>query len=393
MSFGRVETVGQQGGAGEQPNGCQTAGSHVVLLSRVGADKPAIEIVDQVGRTPVQVRKDGRGVGRNQTGDHEADPADRQIDQHGRIGDVVTNQGRIEIRECLSNIGKLGIDDDRAQGNQDPRPGTEAEVGDVEEQHAAQRVLFRFRCKHALSDVAAAARFGAGIPDSPPIHRDRHDEDGHRNVPVVLEIGHDVEVAHPGRALQVLKLLDHPVQTAHLRQFQREVGGRDHGRHLDEELDHIDDQHAPETGMGGKNHVEHAASQQRLPSIQPEQNAGDLAGSQIHVGHDDDVEEEAEVNGPETADHARGLAGVAHLVKFQVGHDARSSPKPGVEEDGQNAREHERPPLPIAGDAVDSDEVRHEVGRIAGEGRRDHREPGQPPRDAAARCEEFRRPF
>ena len=59
--------------------------------------------------------------------------------------------------------------------------------------------------------------------------------------------------------------------------------GGDHRGHFDEELNHIDDQHAPKTGPGGEMHVENAANQQRLPAVKAEENAGDLAGREVTV--------------------------------------------------------------------------------------------------------------
>ena len=93
-----------------------------------------------------------------------------------------------------------GIDDQRAQADQDPGPGPQDVVGDVEEQDRAQRVLLRLGGQHALGDVAAAARLGAGIPDRPPLHGDGHDEDGHGHVPVVREVGQHVQVVEAVRA-------------------------------------------------------------------------------------------------------------------------------------------------------------------------------------------------
>jgi len=52
-------------------------------------------------------------------------------------------------------------------------------------------------------------------------------------------------------------------------QLEREVCGGDHGRHLDEELDHVDDQHAPQPGVRGEDQVEAADQAERLPALEP----------------------------------------------------------------------------------------------------------------------------
>ena len=264
-------------------------------------------------------------------------------------------------------------------------------MGDVEEQHRPQGVLLRLRRQHPLRDVAAAARLGPGVPDRPPLHRDRHDEDGHRQVPVVREVRQDVQVAPPVRALHGGQLGVHGRQAADLRGLQREVGGGDHRRHLDEELDHVDDEHAPQAGVGGEGHVEQAHEQQRLPALEAEEDPRDLAGRQVDGGHDHAVEEEPQVDGAEPAHDARRLSRVADLVELEVGHDPRAPPQPRVEEDRRHPGQHERPPHPVPGDALAPHDVGHQVRGVAREGGGDHGEPGQPPGHRAARGEELRR--
>ena len=122
---------------------------------------------------------------------------------------------------------------------------------------------------------------------------------------------------------------------------------------------------------------------------QAEQDAGDLAGRQVHGGHDHAVEEQPQVDRAEAAHDARRLARVADLVELQVGHHARAPPQPRVEEHRRDAGQHERPPDPVAGHALAPDDVGHQVGRVAAEGGGDHREPGEPPGHRAARGEEL----
>ena len=131
-------------------------------------------------------------------------------------------------------------------------------MGDVEEQTRAERVLLRFRGEHALGNVAAAARLGAGIPDGPPLDGDRHDEHRHGDIPVVREIRAACSGSSARRGPRIAKLVDQSAEAAHLRQLHGEVSGGNDGRHLDEELDHVDDQHAPEAGVGGEHDVEQA---------------------------------------------------------------------------------------------------------------------------------------
>ena len=51
------------------------------------------------------------------------DPARGQEAQHGREGDIVAHQRRVEVGEGLLDVGQLGINDQRGQADQNPRPG------------------------------------------------------------------------------------------------------------------------------------------------------------------------------------------------------------------------------------------------------------------------------
>jgi len=144
----------------------------------------------------------GRGVGRDEPPDHQADEADGQELEHGRIGDVVADEAWVEMGEGLLDVRKLRIDDDRGEADEDPGPGPEDVMGDVEEEDGSERVLLRFRGQHSLGDVAAAARLRPGVPDRPPLDGERHDEDGDGQIPVAPEIrqhAQEVDAARTGR--------------------------------------------------------------------------------------------------------------------------------------------------------------------------------------------------
>ncbi len=249
-------------------------------------------------------------------------------------------------------------------------------MGDVEEERAAERVLFGFGSQHALRDVAAAAGFGAGIPDAPPLDCDGDDKDSDGEIPVVGEVGQEAEVVEAARAAHVGELIDHAGEAADLRQSDREIGGGDNGGHLDEELDHIDHQDTPETGVRGEDDIEQSHGQQRFPARKAEEDGGDFAGGEVDGRHNDAVEEEAEVDGAEAADRAGGLAGIAQLVEFEIGEHAGPAPEAGEEEDRGDAGEGEGPPLPVTGHALRAHEVGDQVRRVAGEGGGDHGDAG-----------------
>ena len=181
----------------EQKNridGRDAAGAHVVALVGVGPQEAAVEVVHEVRRAPVEVREDRRRVRGDEAADHQADEADRQELQHRRDTRCRGRAGADRGPETPSGCRQLRVDEDRAERHEDPGPRPQHVVRDVEEEHGAERVLLRLRREHALRDVAAAARLRARIPDRPPLHRDRHDEHGDRDVPVVREVGQDVQV-------------------------------------------------------------------------------------------------------------------------------------------------------------------------------------------------------
>ena len=300
-----------------------------------------------------------------------------------------TEQAWIEIRKRALDVRQLGVDKDGAERHENPRPRPQHVVRDVEEEHRAERILFRLRRQHPLRDVTAAAGLGSRIPDRPPLHGHRHDEHGHRHIPVVGEIGQHRQIVDAVGPARDRQLVDEPGQAADLRRLQCEPRRRDDGGHLDEELNHVDDEHAPEPRVRGKDHVEDADAEERLPPLEAEEDSRDLAGGQVDRRHDHAVEQQAEVDGAEAADDARRRPRVADLVELEVSEHAGAPPQPGVEKHGRDAGEHERPPDPVAGDAVAPDDVGDEVGGVAAEGGGDHRKAGKPPRHRASRREEL----
>src|ERR1035437_2502395 len=63
--------------------------------------------------------------------------------------------------------------DDREAGN-DPGPGANGVMRDVEPQHREQTLLLIARAEDALRDVAPAPWLCARIPERPPLQPDEH---------------------------------------------------------------------------------------------------------------------------------------------------------------------------------------------------------------------------
>jgi len=53
-------------------------------------------------------------------------------------------------------------------------------VQEIEQQGRSHRVFLILGREHTLRDVSAAAGLRAGIPDIPPLHRDRQNQHGHQ---------------------------------------------------------------------------------------------------------------------------------------------------------------------------------------------------------------------
>ena len=380
--LGGIEKERQDTGANEEADGGQPSGPDIMMFGGVAANEPAIKIVNQVRGAPIEVGEDGGGISRDQAADHKADETDGEEGQHRRVGHIVSEQGGVDPGKSGFDIRQVRVDEQGTEGDEDPGPGAQHIMGDVKKEDGPEGILFRFGREHALGDVAAAAGFGAGIPDGPPLHGNGQHEHGDGDFPIVGEVGEDVEVLDTAGAAFCRNGGDHGGEAADM--FDGEPGGGDDSGHLDEELDHVDDQDAPQAGMGGEHDIEHAANQQGFPAGQAEENIGNLAGGEADGGHDEAVEEEPEVYGAEAADDRGGLAGVTDFVELEIGHDARTAPEAGVEENGRHTGQGKSPPTPIAGDALLADDIGDEVGGIAAESGGDHGEAGEPPRHGAA---------
>ena len=81
------------------------------------------------------------------------------VGKHGRV------HQRLDVAGFL--VGQIGIQHDRGQGGENPRPGPQRVVGHVEPQRGEHAVPFVLGGKNPLGDVTAAARLRARIPASP----------------------------------------------------------------------------------------------------------------------------------------------------------------------------------------------------------------------------------
>ena len=139
-------------------------------------------------------------------------------------------------------------------------------------------------------------------------------EHRHRGGPVA-------EVREEGETLRVY-FMDEPAQAADRRMLEREVSDREGAGHRDEELDRVGHHDAPESGHRGEEDRDRRGEEQGALHGPAEDDVADLGGGQIHGRHDDAVEEEAEIDGAETAHEGGRLAGIPDLVELEIGEDA-----------------------------------------------------------------------
>ena len=266
-------------------------------------DEAAVEVMHQVGGAPIEMRGHRRDVRGEQAGHHEPEQPARQEPQHRRIRHVVADERRVDVGERPLDVGELRVDDHGAERHDDPRPGPERVMRRVEEKGASHRILLALGREHPLGDVAPPSRLGAGIPDRPPLDRERDHEQREREAPVA-EIGEQIQEAR-------IRLRDQARQAAHLRLAQGVHRGGHRAGHRDPELDEIGDEHAPQPGRRGESHIEQRADDQRLRHRPAEHHVRDLRGREVDRGHDDAIEQQPEVHRPEAAHQGGGPAAVA----------------------------------------------------------------------------------
>src|ERR1051326_7913374 len=96
----------------------------------------------------------------------------------------------VDVRKRRGNVRQIREHEDRRERDDDPWPWAQRVVHDVEEERTRQRIALAPGGKHALRDVTAAARLGAGIPNGPPLYGEWNDEERHRQPPIA-EVGQE----------------------------------------------------------------------------------------------------------------------------------------------------------------------------------------------------------
>ena len=354
-------------------------------LGRALVQEAFVEVVDQVGGAPVEVRGHRAHVGGGEARQHEPAPRRGQ-----------------EIHEGLHVAGlailERGVENDRGEAGDDPGPGPERVVGDLEEEGGEHAVPLRARAEDALGDIASASGLGARVPGRPPLHGEI-DPEGEQGHPGVGDDARrrDTDGQDGQRGRLAAEVGDH-LGLEHVDPAHGTDGvdrKHDDRAHLDDELDEVGPHHRPHArrhrvdGRDGEadahghdlaadRHAEHA------DVLQAERDGQDLDHGPRHPAEDDQVDRDGEIEGAKPAQEGRGPAAVAQLGQLHVRHDLRAAPEAGEEEDGEHAAHHEVPPEPVARHAFGGDERCDYQRRVGGEGGGDHGRARQPPRGLPA---------
>src|SRR5256885_8638162 len=145
-----------------------------VMLFGAGFDEEAaIEIVDEVRGAPIELGADSGHEGGEKGGDHEAAESGRKkiAKDHDVALLVICGEGFAGCEAAVRRIERKGD-----ESSDDPWPGAQSVVRDVEPESCAERIFFVFGGKNSLRDVAAASGFRAGIPTAPPLDAEEEDE-------------------------------------------------------------------------------------------------------------------------------------------------------------------------------------------------------------------------
>ena len=267
-------------------------------------------------------------------------PSSAGLREHRRIGQVVLHVPGIHSRIGLAKGFHGGKHHQRREANEDPGPGPHGVVHDVEQEGGAGRMPLVAGREDPLHHVSAAARLGAGVVGRPPLHAERQQE------------GREQRVEGNGGRIGKERHLRGDLGPGHKRRQPTHLGQADEvgrrGRrsdHRHRELHEIGEEHASETAHHGIRQCDARGRGHRDERREAEQHAADLDRGERDVGHDQHVEQYAEVGGPKPAEPGGGSARVAEFVELDVGPHAAPPPEAGEEEEGGHTFGKEKRPV------------------------------------------------
>ena len=205
--------------------------------------KAPVEVFDQVGAAPIELRGNGRHEGGHESGKENSQERVRRL-------------ARSYEHETAFGLSQIGIQDNRDQSRQNPGPRTQRVVRKVEPQDGKQTVAFVLRAEDALRDISSAAWFRARIPEGPPLHGQVNDEGDDRQRPKSF-------AADPARKIrQECRDVTRagPNSSATLRELRQELGHSSDGAdtvpshanydgHFQNKLEQISPENAPQAAQ------------------------------------------------------------------------------------------------------------------------------------------------
>ena len=127
-----------------------------MLLIAVPLNEAPVEIGYEVRRPPIELGGDGRHKRRHET---------RKDDAPQRMWHVIVHQPHVR----RLGMSKPRIQHNHREGSQNPRPGANSIVRDIEPQHREQTIALITRAEDPLGNIASASRLRAWIPKRPPL--------------------------------------------------------------------------------------------------------------------------------------------------------------------------------------------------------------------------------
>ena len=252
-------------------------------------------------------------------------------------------------------LSKPRVKNDCRERRQNPRPWPQRVVREVKPQYRQQPVSFVLSAEDPLRDISSAARFRAGIPEGPPLHRQMHDEGDHRQRPQsfageaagkIRQKSRDVACSGSGRSAPRRKRTEHLLHAP--RGMHAVPSHSNYDRHLQHELKQIRPKYAPQSAQRNvdpcERHQEENADRQRLSIAHPQRRTDDVHHGLRHPAKDQTVHQQPEVDSAEPAKESGRLAGVAHLRELHVGNESRTAPQTREQEHRHHSRRQKTPP-------------------------------------------------
>ncbi len=227
-------------GQKHEQHGRKLRDGDIVLFTPAANEKPPVEVIDQVAGSPVELGSDRGHIGGGEGGDHQ--PAER----HREVGHDDPDVAGLGVGGKRRVVIEL---DDRDQSDQDPRPGPEGVVSQVEPEGGQERMFLILGAKDALGDETAASRFGSRVPGGPPVDGDI-DKKGDERHPggVYVRDEREERTGRSAAPFDGMNPADEPAYPPD--RLDGKYGEQDDHTHFEYKLEQIGNKDAPQPAQG-----------------------------------------------------------------------------------------------------------------------------------------------